>query len=367
VNTEIVRDYQAFRALKNDWNDLLERSAVDFSWLTHQWLDNWWNSFGADARMFVPLVWSEGQLVAAAPLMIVDTTIKRLRCRALRFMANAVTPRSQFIVVPEKVSGFSVLWNLITAHSKEWDLAIFANLPHNNPLFDTWRTALTHTGMRFIETLDRRSPFIDLSGGFQAFRSSISPKLRENINASRNRLSRLGAVNVRAILGAGDLLSALETCFEISARSWKATVGSDLGLRPAYRSFYRALAVDDVFRERLYIWILEVDERPVAFNMVVRNSHTVTGMATDYDLDFKTCSPGVYLFARLLEELCALGVDRCDMAGDLYEYKLYWTKQYLPHSQFWIYHDGPKSRLLYFLRDRTLPLLRRHQAPNASG
>lgn len=366
VHTQIIRDHEAFRALRTDWNTLLERSATSSSWLTHQWLDCWWGAFGADARLFVPTAWSEGRLVAAAPMMIVGATIKRLDTQVLRFMANAVTPRSRFLVDRDADYGVTVLWGLLKALSREWDLAILANVPRDD-LFERWRTALTDTGMQFVETLDRRSPFIDLSQGFQAFRRTISPKLRENINASRNRLSRLGVVNVQSVLGTSDVLSALETCFEISSRSWKARAGSDLGGRTTYRAFYRALAEDDVLRRRLYIWILAVDSKPIAFNMVMRNGRGVIGLATDYDLAFKMCSPGVYLFSALLEDLCRAGVERCDMAGDLYDYKLHWTKQHLSHSQFWVYHGGPKSRLLYFLKDRTLPTFRRQQLPPAPG
>ncbi|NLO27794.1 MAG: GNAT family N-acetyltransferase [Actinobacteria bacterium] len=366
VDTQTIRDHGAFSALRSDWNSLLERSAVDSPWRTHQWLDHWWDAFGGDARLLVPTVWSKGRLVAAAPMMVVEETIKRLDVQVLRFVANAVTPRSGFLVDPDADRGTTVLWSLVKALSKEWDLAILANVPRDVWL-DQWRTALTDTGMRFVETLDRRSPFIDLSQGFQAFRRTISPKLRENINASRNRLSRLGVVDVQSVLGTGDVPGALETCFDISARSWKAGAGSDLGGRPAYRAFYRALAEDEVLRRRLYIWILTVDGQPIAFNMVMRGDRGVIGLATDYDLAFKMCSPGVYLFSTLLQDLCTLGVDQCDMAGDLYDYKLYWTKQYLPHSQFWIYHGGPKSRLLYFLKDRTLPTLRRRQASAVPG
>ena len=57
--------------------------------------------------------------------------------------------------------------------------------------------------------------------------------------------------------------------------------------------------------------------------------------------------------------------DKYDMDGELHDFKLFWTKQYLSHSRFWVYHSGPKSRLLRFTKDRTLPTLRRQKAPTA--
>jgi CelD/BcsL family acetyltransferase involved in cellulose biosynthesis len=365
VETRIVRDYEAFRATKDDWNDLLDRSTTAYAWLTHQWLDCWWRSFGTEARMFIPTVWSDGRLVAAAPMMIVDEIVKRLNCRVLRFMANSLTPRSQFLLAADDGGEANVLWKLIRTSSRDWDLAMLANVPHDSSFSGTWRDARKDTGMRFVEAPDRQSPFIDLSDGFDAFHAGLGRNLRDNIGDSRKRLSKLGTVDVQSVLGAGDLADALQTCYAISAHSWKAAISSDLGSKLEYRSFYHALTQDDLLRARLYIWILRLEGEPIAFRLVIRSGSSVTGLATDYDLDFKRCSPGVFLFSRLLEELPGLGVDQYDMDGELHDFKLFWTKQYLSHSRFWVYHSGPKSRLLHFTKDKALPTFRRPKAPTA--
>ena len=89
-----------------------------------------------------------------------------------------------------------------------------------------------------------------------------------------------------------------------------------------------------------------MDETPVAFSMVVRSGQSVTGLATDYDLSFKQCSPGIYLFSQFLQDLAELGVTHATWPADSYDYKLFWTKQYLCHSRFLLFHQGIKSRLL---------------------
>jgi CelD/BcsL family acetyltransferase involved in cellulose biosynthesis len=81
--------------------------------------------------------------------------------------------------------------------------------------------------------------------------------------------------------------------------------------------------------------------------MVIRSEESVSGLATDYDLEFRRSSPGVYVLSQMLEQLPSLGVTRWDMSGELYDYKLSWTKQSLSHAQFWVFHQGTKSRLLY--------------------
>jgi CelD/BcsL family acetyltransferase involved in cellulose biosynthesis len=351
LDGRIVQDYETFQALKTDWNDLLDRSDAVFTWLTHEWLSCWWRAFGTGAQMFVPTVRQEGRLVGAAPMMIVQTRTKGLMCKVLRFMENGITPRSHFLVAPNPAGasddGMKALWRLLALDSKKWDFAILANVPEENLSFASWQAALASAGLHSVQHPDRQSPFVDLSDGYEAFRMSLTPKMRENIKASRSRLSRLGTIDLRPVLGTDEIPRALETCFAISARSWKAEAGLDLGARPADRFFYHNLSQDETLREKLYIWLLSVDERPAAFSMVIRSEESVSGLATDYDLEFRRSSPGVYILSRLLEQLPSLGVTRCDMSGELYDYKLSWTKQFLSHAQFWVFHQGAKSRLLH--------------------
>lgn len=360
---EVIRDIETFGGLREEWNDLWTRSGVGWAWLTHEWLISWWRSFGGEARLLVPTVWVDGRLVAAAPTMVVVEKVKRLDCRVLRFIQNAITPRSQLLLDVDGGGTPVALWGAVRSCSEDWDMAALEKVPQDG-LFDTaWTPAAVGDGMRFDEAPDRQSPYIDLSRGYDGLLKTISAKMRENIRASYNRLSRLGDVGVEPYMGAGDLQGALEICFAVSTRSWKGQDGLDLGSRPGYRAFYEALAQDESLREHLYIWILELDGHPVAFNIVIRSGAVITGLATDYDLAAKRCSPGKYLMSRLLEDASAVGLKGLDMAGEAYDYKLSWTKESLSHSQFCIHNRGLKSRLLYALRDVTLPRFGTGQAP----
>jgi CelD/BcsL family acetyltransferase involved in cellulose biosynthesis len=260
----IVQDYETFQALKADWNDLLYRSGAVAAWLTHEWLSCWWRAFGTGAQMFVPTVRQKGRLVGVAPMMIVQTRIKGLTCKVLRFMENGITPRSHFLVAPDPAGasddGMRALWRLLALDTKKWDLAILANVPEEGLSFASWQAALASTGLHSMQYPDRQSPFVDLSDGYEAFHMSLTPNKRKNIRASRSRLSKLGTIDLRPILGTDEIPKALEICFAISARSWKADAGLDLGARPADRFFYHNLSQDETLRKKLYIWLLSVDE-----------------------------------------------------------------------------------------------------------
>ena len=97
ADIKIISDYQDFRALKADWNRLLEKCPTAGVWQRHEWYDCWWQAFGANAQMFVVTLTKEGRLKAILPLMIVPMRIKGVRQRTLRFIENGITPRSNFL------------------------------------------------------------------------------------------------------------------------------------------------------------------------------------------------------------------------------------------------------------------------------
>lgn len=359
----VIRDFDELRGLREPWNQLVQRLGPLPTWFSFDWYDCWWQAFGTRAELFVPTIWADDGLAAAAPMMILNAKIKGVPCRVLRFMENGITPRSQFIVAGDNRALVVQLWDAIAVAARSWDLAVLANVPQLPPIIDIWEDSLNSSGLASISAPDRQSAYIDLSLGYAAFRQSVSLNMRKNINASRNRLLKMGEVEFESISENDDLGGALETCYAISARSWKAATQTDLGGRPGRRRFYGALVENELLRSRLHIWILRLGGQPIAFEMAVRSDRLVTGLATDYDQTYRQCSPGVYLRARFLEELADSGVDRYDLAGQLYGYKLYWTKHSLPHSQYWVFHGGLKSRGLHFMKARVLPALKRLKRP----
>ncbi|MFG2356059.1 GNAT family N-acetyltransferase [Streptomyces sp. NPDC048521] len=78
LTTECVTDEAAFAELAPAWGRLYERCAAATPFQSHAWLHSWWLSYGRRGRLRVLLVRSGGELVAAAPLMLVHRLLPRL-------------------------------------------------------------------------------------------------------------------------------------------------------------------------------------------------------------------------------------------------------------------------------------------------
>ncbi|MFH8614101.1 GNAT family N-acetyltransferase [Streptomyces sp. NPDC017979] len=67
----LCRDERAFARLRPEWDDLQRRCSTATPFQRHAWLESWWQSYGTRGRLRIVLVRRAGQLVAAAPLMLV--------------------------------------------------------------------------------------------------------------------------------------------------------------------------------------------------------------------------------------------------------------------------------------------------------
>jgi CelD/BcsL family acetyltransferase involved in cellulose biosynthesis len=359
LSAELITTLDELRRLRGDWNQLVEEAELSFSWYRQEWLDLWWQAFGRDHEMFVVVLKEGDSAVAAAPLMVVGEKRKGVRIRTLKFMENGITPRSQFIVADNTSQLHRRLWEAIISHRSDWDVAILANIPVcEEPQVSTPGT-LEGLEARFLEQPDRRSPYIDLTPGYETWRKSTSYSHRRNITTAQNRLSRLGPISVRSAPGDLAYGEALDICLEISRQSWKAQSGSDLGGHPAQRLFYEKLFSDPVLSKLLHVWVLYVGDRPTSFEILIRSGSTLTGLATDYDQEYRHGSPGVVLRDQLLQQAAQLGITEYDLAGQAYDHKMHWTKLVRPHSQVWVFHSGVKSRLLYSMKAYLLPAVKR--------
>ncbi len=358
----IISDYREFCGLKAEWNRLLEGSSASSVWLRHEWYDCWWQAFGGGAEMFVAALYREGKLCGALPLMIVPMRIKGIRQRALRFIENGITPRSSFLLPTEPAESLGLLWDEVFRQSARWDLAVLANFAQGNSGYDEWTAYLRKRGARYVELPERISPYLDLGAGWEAVSGSFGRNLRRNLNRAKAKMEKFELVECAS---SGDVRAALKQCYEISKISWKGQQGVDMGGNERRTKFYDLITEAAIANGWINIWLLKLGEKYAAFEYAFEAGGYVLPIAADYDPEFRQYSPGTVLRALVLERLCERGMSTYDFAGTIYDYKLYWTKKVRPHSQFWVFHSGLKSRLMYQLKARVLPALERMKAKRA--
>ncbi|MFB7495134.1 GNAT family N-acetyltransferase [Streptomyces sp. NPDC056161] len=78
LTTEVHTDERVFAELAPAWERLYRHCATATPFQSHAWLHSWWRSYGTPGRLRLVLVRSGGELVAAAPLMLVRRPLPAL-------------------------------------------------------------------------------------------------------------------------------------------------------------------------------------------------------------------------------------------------------------------------------------------------
>ncbi len=147
-------------------------------------------------------------------------------------------------------------------------------------------------------------------------------------------------------LGPGDdgserVESFLERSIGISAKSWKSRTGNSLDM-PAPQAFIRRLSALASRRGWLSIWILSLNDRPVAMEYQLVADGNVYALRSDFDPEFDEISPGTYLNLVLVQQLFGRGLRRYYMGPGNNAYKCRWAAQAEPIEELNMY--GPPSQ-----------------------
>ena len=133
MKVECIKEFKKFVQLKKKWNALLFRSRQNSLFLTHQWFESWWQSFGREYDLEILTVEDEhDNMIAVAPLMASNQN--------LYFIANhEVTDYCDFISTADKTDAFfEIFFDHLKQRYSHYFSVELINVPASSP------TALHH-------------------------------------------------------------------------------------------------------------------------------------------------------------------------------------------------------------------------------
>lgn len=353
-----IRDYPHFTALREDWNRLAAAHPAPSRFLSFEWTDAAWQWCRHEGSPLILAATAGGRLVGLLPLL------ERRRRRA------GLGGRLQSLAVPDNQA-----WDLIAAAPDvEAVAALFADWLARHA--DRWRelrlrllradspgTAALHTALRrsgLNPALDAIGPnyAIPVTGSWEDYYRGRSRRLKKGNNLIANRLARAGAPRLEWRRGSDIDAATLDLLAELSAASWKGDTGTTLDhAGPA--AFFRRLGEHGLGTDWLSVWILRLDDRPLAAELQLLDGDRVHGLRADYREDATDLSPGTYLNWKIAEGLFGQGFSTYYLGLGENSYKRRWTDNGPPLQQLTAYSPHPLGRALRLLDGHLLPAARR--------
>lgn len=341
--------------LEAEWERLVARSgATPFHSLG--WLRAWWSAFGRGRLMLVTLR-DGSELVAGVPLQVSG--------RRLSSPTNWHTP--VFGPVADSADSARQLLDYVFGlEHRSIDLSWLAT---DDQTLELAIASARGAGRLVSARRLARSPWIDLTGGWDDCERRLSRNRLKSVRRSRRRLEELGGVSLDVVEGGPGLERALEEAFRIETSGWKGSRGTAMVSRPETRRFYSEVARWAAGRGWLRLSFLRLDDNAAAFDLSLEHDGVRYSLKAGYQAELARSGPGVTLLHELLLESHREGVRRFELLPPEDEFKRSWTEH--AGDRAWMRACAPSvagraEALFLRARERVRPAARRVRARIAS-
>jgi CelD/BcsL family acetyltransferase involved in cellulose biosynthesis len=276
-------------SLREEWMPLAEQGRNIFA--TWEFATTWWGHLGGGRRLLtVGCRDSSGELFAILPLYL----WRRRPLRVMRFLGHGAGDILGPVCRPERYEDAArALRRLLEVAPWDWDVFVGENLPGEQH----WPVLL---GGHVIRR--EGNPVLRAPNGFEEFLAQRSSNFRQQVRARERRLAR--RYRVRYLLSDSPTLDAdLDDLFRLhEARFGERSL---FGRRMAFHRAFAHLALE---RGWLRLWMLELDDRPVAAHYGFRFGGIESFYQSGRDPELQRESPGMALLAHAIRNAFDDGV-----------------------------------------------------------
>ncbi len=358
MEVEIITKFEDFLSLENIWNNVLEKSQSDYVCLTFEWFKSWWLSFGKNKELRILLLKDKNSILGIVPLMISRSHFRGLPVREIGFIQNENTPRNDLILNGERKDAIDAIVKYFKNNLGRWDVICLVNIPQESPNYEILQDTLKRNNKLFGIKKGLYSPFIRIQSDWKTYFSSRTKKFRKAVRNNINRIERIGPYHIKKIENINQDGTVLANIFEISKNSWKAKYQKQITRSDENKRFFEELSQVSSERGWLNIWLLNINDRTVAYEYHLRYKNRIYALRADFDEAYKDSSPGSVLDMHIVKYAFENKLKEYDMCGSDDFYKKNWTFKVREHVRFIIFKDSFYGKLLYILEFKVIYFLK---------
>ena len=318
MKIEWFTDVSAFDTLKAEWNNLLQVSAIDTLFITHEWQTTWWRNLGSGELRIITFREDDGTLIGIAPLFAEKGSdgsiyLSLVGCVDVSDYLDLLVTKG----CEERVYA-ALLDTLARPDFPAWDSLGLCTLPAASPANTMLKSMAEARGLRVDHHLHDVAPMIELPETWDAYLETLDKKQRHEV---RRKLRRVEEAKTRwYIIDSADALDQATADFVELHK--KSRPDKNLFMDARMQTFFAEAAHAMFAQGWLQLLFLEVDGARAAalWNFVYNNDILVYNSGYD-PVKYGALSPGSVLFAHSIQDAIAAKRRRYDFLRGNEEYK----------------------------------------------
>lgn len=261
--------YDDFLLSRDNWNRALYQSLDNHVFLSWEWLAIWWKHYGAGRKFLCVIAENDGEIVAAAPLMVKPRSFFGFRLKEIGFLGNPLSDYNTFLILDGYQKCIPNLLKYAEDNSGGWDYANFRDVPNGSKTLDLLEGIVDQIGLQI--SLGSKCHRLMLPRTFDEYFRSLSLNFRHTLRNRERALSKGNQVRFFVCKNKSEIPFALKSFFNFNIK-WCQKKGTEscLVTDPKAMSFYRDIAYSFMEKGWLALNLLTVNDEPVsaAFNFV---------------------------------------------------------------------------------------------------
>ncbi|MBN1912285.1 MAG: GNAT family N-acetyltransferase [Pirellulales bacterium] len=315
MKAHAVTNVESFRALRGQWNDLLERSGHDTPCLRWEWMFSCYECLCLGQRLFLVLVEDdEGHLKGIAPFVLREERIV-LRRVFLEFLGQRYSHHLGVIAHPDDQDAVCLaVCDYVFENRKQWNAVKLANASSDGMFRRRLRDCCGSNGYLRRERVSNPCKVVQLTGSFDEFLSSLEGQFRKKLRYSLGRLEREHRVEL-IMPKDEDTFSLIWNRFlELHQGAIKDKGSQTVLLDPRYQRFYRSVAHSAFLEGTLALVAMQLDGQIAAVKFAVVRNKTCFFLNSGYQ---RVPHFSLYLLSTVLciKMLMERGIKRFDFMG----------------------------------------------------
>jgi CelD/BcsL family acetyltransferase involved in cellulose biosynthesis len=309
MRVEHVSSWAAVKPGESGWNALLARSRTAVPFLTWQFQTAWTRAFAADRLRLLGVQDSAGEWVGALPLFESPDEAGPV----LRLVGG--TDVADYLDVLAAAGREEEVWKALlpavrALGPRSVDLR---PVPAVSPTLALVPRLAEVAGLACRVTPEDRCPAIALPASWDAYLAQLSGKDRHELRRKLRRADGAGA-RIDVTRTAAGVAAGMDVFLGLHRRS---KVGKARFMDTRMEAFFREIAAALAGAGWAALWLLWLEERPVAALFCLEYAGVVGLYNSGFDPEARAYSPGVVLIARSIEDAIARGSRTYDfLRGD---------------------------------------------------
>ncbi|MHB0977382.1 MAG: GNAT family N-acetyltransferase [Candidatus Aquicultorales bacterium] len=337
LDVDCIETLDGFKELRRPWKDLSKNRSVFQTW---EWAWSWWLKYGKGKRLFILTVRDGREVVGIAPLFI--SPYYNLPLCVSGFLGAGCSDYGDVLSVQGQEDSVAEALAAFLAGDSRWDALDLQQLPPG--------AVASRLERRFddgpVKSLVQDECFnLELPDTYDQLLKTLSKKFRWNVQYYRRRLEREGELVFRET-SRDTLAGDMKTFFALHKKRFLSKRKVGRFLSPRFASFHLEAAENLLDSERLGLFFLEFDGKPVASIYGYVDGSTYYYYLSGFDPEWGRMSVSTVLLSMVLEEVVRRGVNRFDFLRGAEPYKLKWGAVSAPNTRLVVGRQTAKSRLV---------------------